>query len=176
MPGDVKSGAGHGPLSEMPASAEKDLPEERTSSAPVAGDRVGLRVVSPGVREQAAHQLAASLTGAVAEFLLDAEKQALNRAERVHASTLDDLERQRASVESLIAMFADRLQQQEVGLSSVHEELEGALARLDWHAEAIRSLDEAQAYHVALLGQLLDVLRLLVEAVKSTAPLLRNSV
>ena len=176
MPGDETSGADRGPLSEMPASAGKDLPEQRTSSAPVAGDTVGLRVVSAGVREQTARQLAASLTGAVAEFLLDTEKQALNRAESVRASVLDDLERQRASVEKLIGMFADRLQQQEAGFSSLQQELEGVMARLDRHTEAIRYLDEAQARHVALLSQLLDVFRLLVETAKSAAPPPRNSV
>lgn len=141
--------------------------EEQTPKASPAGDRPGPRAVSPREREQAAAQLAAALTGALAEFILDAERQVLNRADRVRASTLDDLERQRTNVESLIGMFAERLRQQEEGLSSLHSELEEAIERLSRHADVIRFLSEAQAHQAALLGQLLAVLRQLAKTIGS---------
>lgn len=178
MAGDEESGADLAGLIHRSESVGKNLREGRPGAS-AAGDRPGPRVVPPRDREQAALQLASSLTGAVAQFLLDAEGQALSRAERVRASALADLERQRANVESLMGRFAERLQQQEDGLSSLRKELEPALAtlqRYEWYAEAIQSLSERQAHHDALLGQLREVVGRLAAAVASMADPPRVSV
>ena len=106
MPEDEELGADLGSLIQRPGTVEKSRDEQRTSVASAMGDRLGLRAVSSRDREQAVRLLAANLTAALAQFLLDAERQVLNRAESVRASTLADIERQRANVESLIGMFA----------------------------------------------------------------------
>ena len=124
----------------------------------MAGDRLRPHAVLARDRDQAAVQLAASLTDAIAQYLLFAERRVLNQADKIRASMLVDLERQRASVESLIGLFAERLRQQE-DLSSLQELIAVPNERLDRHANAIRTLSEVQSHHAALLGQVREVLK-----------------
>jgi hypothetical protein len=159
MTGDEQSGPDLDSLAHRIADVGQPSHEAQAAAPLPAGNWPGPRAVLPREREQAAAQLAAGLTGAVAQFLLDAEKQVLNRADRARASTLDDLERQRDNVQKLIGMFAERLRQQEELHASLQEEFESVLDRLNRHAAALRSLSETQAHQAALLGQILDVLR-----------------
>ena len=75
------------------------------------------------------------------------------------ASALDDLERQRASVERLMGLFAERLGQHEDTLSTLQEDSSEAVERLDRQAEAIRSISQAQAQQMALVKQILELLK-----------------
>lgn len=143
-----------------------------TPEPTVAGERLGPRVVWPRDREQAAVRLAASLTEAVADFLLDAEKLVSLRADKIRASTLEDLERQRANVESLIGLFADRLREHEESVSSLKAEVAGLRSRLDSHAEALRSLDAIQARNSIAFSQVLEVVRHLAAALENPPPAL----
>ncbi len=137
----------------------KSLQGEPESEDAALDVRPGLRVVPPKDREQVALQLAASLTESVAKFLLEAERQVATRADRIHALTQEDLERQSASVQSLIAHFAGRLKQLEEDLSSQQARVAELQERLDRHAEALRSVHEEQARYVALGSRILELLR-----------------
>ena len=143
------------PSSENRSEAKMSL--ESSDSAPAA-EKLGLRVVPLRDREQIASQLAASLTDAFSQVLLNAERRTLNQSDKVRATMLDDLERQRANIESLIGLFAERLRQQEDTLAVLKEQVAGASARLDRQAEGIRSLSETQEQNAQLFRQFLDVL------------------
>jgi hypothetical protein len=153
MPGGELSGSDLGPPSQDLAGGESGARDDQPS-----GDRLRPHAVLARDRDQAAVQLAASLTDAIAQYLLFAERRVLNQADKIRASMLVDLERQRASVESLIGLFAERLRQQE-DLSSLQESIAIPNERLDRHADAIRSLSEVQSHHTALLGQVREVLK-----------------
>lgn len=139
----------------------QDAQGERITESEAGRARSGLRLVQQADTEQSAVQLAASLTEAVARFLLDAERLATSRAERIRAAALEDLERQRTNVNSLISMFAERLRQQEEGLVSQRQAVLHLGDRLGRHAEALHALREAQEQTLALLSESLAVLRLL---------------
>ncbi len=134
---------------------------ERTTEGVAARPDNGLRVVPPVDSGQSALQLAESLTEAVANFLLDVERLASSRAERLRSTTLEDLERHRSNVNSMMTMFAERLREQEESLllqAQVLSELSGRLGR---HAEILLTLKEAQERQLDILSQSLAVLRLL---------------
>ena len=131
------------------------------------GDTSRPRLISIRETDRDAVEPAANVTDALAQYLLSAERRVLQQAEKVRASMLDDLERQRASVESLCALFADRLRQQEEGLSALRTELEVAIERLDRQADLLRLLNEAQGRDAALWCQVLDVVRQLAAIIES---------
>ena len=164
MSGDEPSGSDLESVSQNLARGEAGTRDDRPSEAATAGDLLRPRAVLPRDREQAAVQLAASLTDAVVQYLLFAERRVLNQADKVRASMLVDLERQRASVESLIGLFAERLRQQEE-FSSLQELIAVPNERLDRHADAIRSLGEVQSHQTAMLGQVHEILKRLEAAV-----------
>lgn len=139
--GGVPRGSGEA-LHETPAT-DKDRPH----------------LVSPRAPEQDAAQLAATLVGALASYLLDAEKRALHQTDKVCVSVLDDFERQRASVESLIGVLAERLGQQDNELSALQRDSRRATERLDRQAEAIRSISYVQEQQFALVKQILELLK-----------------
>ena len=169
MTSQERSDSGSGLLSEKPANRRGEEPGEQPSEDSATDERLGPRVVWPRGRERAAVQLAGSLTEAVAQLLQKAEKQVVSRAEQIRVSTLDDLEKQRASVESLIGLFAERLREHEAGVSALQEEMAGVHARHVRHAEALRAISDAEARQLTLLGQLLTVLQRLA-AVTETPP------
>ena len=132
-------------------------------------DRERLCLVASGARERDAAGAASKVTEALAQYLLCAEQRVMNQTEYMCVSVLDELERHRASTESLISLFADRLRQQEEGLNGFRTELGVAIARLDRQADLIRSLNEAQGRDTALWRQFLEVIRHLA-AVHESAP------
>lgn len=136
---------------------------ERSSAFPdlgaIGGGRPSPWVVPQSDRDEIASKLAGCLTEAIAEFLECAERRLLHHSDGVRVDMLGGLESQRANVESLVKMFAEQLQQQQVTLSFFREELNTVRGMLNRHTEAIVSLSEAQAHQVALLHQLVDVLR-----------------
>ena len=158
MNGEEESDSDRDSTLQQPAAAGAGARGGVLSDGGHTADTSSLRVVSPRDREQSAARLATSLHDAFAEYLLSAERRVLDRADRVRASTLDDLERQRANIESLISLFAERLRRQEEGLSSAKELIARSEKRLEAHAEAIRSVNDWQARQAILLGQILEVL------------------
>ncbi len=115
-------------------------------------------------KDQVTERLAAVLADLIAKSFLSAEQHVLTQADKVRAGMLDDLERQRAGLESIVGLFAQRLRQQEEGLSGLQSELGSLVKRLDRQAQAIRSLGEVQARHAELLARMMEVLKLLGEA------------
>jgi hypothetical protein len=158
MNGEEQSDSDRDSVLQQPAGAGAGARGGVLSEGGHTADNSGLRVVSPRDREQSAARLATSLNDAFAECLLSAERRVLDRADRVRASMLDDLERQRANIESLISLFAERLRRQEEGLSSSQEMIARSNQRLEAHADAIRSVSDAQARQANLLSQILEVL------------------
>lgn len=125
------------------AATEKDLPH----------------LVSPREPEQDAAQVAATLVEVLEFYLQNSERRALHQTDEVCVSLLDDFERQRASVESLIGVLAERLGQQDNDLSALQRDSRKATERLDRQAEAIRSISQAQAEQFALVKQILELLK-----------------
>jgi len=171
MSWDEPSGSDLKSVNQNLARGEAGDRDDQPSEAATVGNRLRPRALLPRDREQAAVQLAASLTDAVVQYLLFAERRVLNQADKIRASMLVDLERQRASVESLIGLFAERLRQQEE-LSSMQELIAVPNERLDRHADAIRSLSEVQSRQTAMLSQVHEILKRLEAAVGGlpTAP------
>jgi len=134
------------------------------------GDKGRPRLISIRKTDRDAVGPAANVTDALAQYLLSTERRILHQAEKVRASMLDDLERQRASIESLCALFADRLRQQEEGLASLRTELEVAIEQLNRQADVIHSPNEAQGRDAALWCQVLDLVRQLADIIESPPP------
>jgi hypothetical protein len=135
----------------------------------LAGGKSGPDVLPFRDREQAVFQEAEHLAEAVAQFVLDWEQEVLSRAEKVRVATAIDIEKQRASVESLVGLLAERLRRHEEVLSSIQEQLQATHLRLTAHADAFRSLSAMQAHHDALLSQFREVLRSLRDVVEGPA-------
>ena len=140
-------------------------PDESTSArddslteAAAAPGESGPRIVASGEKEQAAYQLASTLTEVLADYFAGAERQARSQAEIVGTSLCQELEKQRSSIESLIQLLAERLGQQEENLSSVRKVLDGMGDRLNRQADAIRSLGALQVQNSMALKLLLEAL------------------
>jgi hypothetical protein len=118
----------------------------------------GPRIVASREEEQAAAQLASTLMEALADYFVGAERQAQSQAEIVGTSLSQELEKQRSSIESLIQLLAERLQQQEENLSSLRNVLDGMGDRLNRQADAIRSLGALQVQNSMALKLLLEAL------------------
>jgi hypothetical protein len=159
----------------LPSEAEEtagihgDDPVETDSSA----EQYGPRVVPLRDRKRPASQLAEELVENLAKSLSKAESSVLEWVEKVLAALWEDVERQRSSTGSLVGIVAERLRHQEETLSSLQKTTQENVDRLDRHTEMIRSITEAQASHATMLGQLLEVLRLLRAAVQPPSALPR---
>jgi hypothetical protein len=137
--------------------AESD-PDDSLTEVPAPPVKSGPRIVASGEKEQAATQLASTLTEVLADYFAVAERQAQSQAEIVGTSLSQELEKQRSSIESLIQLLAERLQQQEENLSSLRKVLDGMGDRLNRQADAIRSLGALQVQNSMALKLLLEAL------------------
>jgi hypothetical protein len=155
--GEDRSEANLESLSDERGSVQRGSEEALHETAATDKDRPHL--VSPREPEKDAAQLAATLVEGFESYLLNAERRVLNQTDQVCVSLLDDFERQRASVESLIGVLAERLGQQDKDLSALQRELRKATERLDRQAEAIRSVSYAQGQQIALVKQILGLLK-----------------
>jgi len=136
---------------------ERD-PGDSLTEVPAPLGKSGPRIVASKDKEQAATQLASTLTEVLADYFAAAERQAQSQAEIVGTSLGQELEQQRSSIESLIQLLAERLQQQEENLSSLRKVLDGIGDRLNRQADAIRSLGALQVQNSMALKLLLEAL------------------
>lgn len=159
MTENERSEADLGFLSERLGGVQRSIGGDEAGQETAVADKERPHLISPPERERDAARLAGAVGDAFTQYLLNAEKRILNQTDKVRASMLDDIERQRANVESLIGLFAERLRQQEDGLSAVQRDSIEADERLDRQAEAIRSISQTQAQQMALVKQILELLK-----------------